>query len=93
MENTKTHAVQHCEGSGAARHQQLASRFEVRVRGHHVLAELDFTPCGPTTTVSQNVSNCLNVSETLSKPNTIDGVQLRIAPGAVLRTIAQKPPI
>ena len=57
------------------------------------LAELKFAPGGPTTAVPQNVADCLTFSETLTKPNTKDGVQLLLPPFAILRTLAQKPPM
>ena len=57
------------------------------------LAELKFAPSGPTTAVPQNVADCLTFSETLTKPNTKDGVQLLLPPFAILRTLARKPPM
>ena len=61
--------------------------------GHHVLEAFDVAPCVPTTTVSQNVSDCLSVAETKSLPNSKYGMQLRMRLWLFLRTLAQEPPI
>ena len=68
MENTKAHAVQHCGRQHCSTSPTAGITFAVRVCGHDVLAELDFTPCGPTTTVSQNASGSGAEEFALSEP-------------------------